>query len=309
MTERRERGWLPEGGNPPRRGVLEDTLFRRLEEMRKKPPGELFELLERTLEVLRATKEALLEQRREIRSLATAVDTLRRRVDQLVQPRPDYAHRQPEPEPEPERDPQPAPDAEQVLEPVIEPGFDPAVEPEPEDEPEPEPDLLPAAGPSVELPPVEQPSFERPGFEQPRFDRQELDHVVVETAPEATFAPTSEPTPEPVFEPAAEHVLMLSTAAGYRILIGDGAEPGSSIDVDGVVFRVAGRMSSPFPGDTRTAFFATRSDSTRSDRRPAGRSRTPYGPITPRSRRRVVPVRLVADGRARSRPPRRRHAE
>ena len=222
MTERRERGWLPEGGNPPRRGVLEDTLFRRLEEMRKKPPGELFELLERTLEVLRATKEALLEQRREIRSLATAVDTLRRRVDQLVQPRPDYAHPQPEPEPEPERDPQPAPDAEQVLEPVIEPGFDPAVEPEPEDEPEPEPDLLPAAGPSVELPPVD----------QSRFEPAEVDHVVVEIpaeaisepAPEATF----EPTPEPVFEAAAEHVLMLSTAAGYRILIGDGAEPGSS---------------------------------------------------------------------------------
>ena len=90
MTERRERGWLPEGsGNPPRRGVLEDTLFRRLEEMRKKPPGELFELLERTLDVLRATKEALLEQRREIRSLATAVDTLRSRVDQLVQHRPE----------------------------------------------------------------------------------------------------------------------------------------------------------------------------------------------------------------------------
>ena len=75
--------------HPPRRGVLEDTLFRRLEEMRKKPPGELFELLERTLDVLRATKEALLEQRREIRSLATAVDTLRSRVDQLVQHRPE----------------------------------------------------------------------------------------------------------------------------------------------------------------------------------------------------------------------------
>src|ERR1700683_892125 len=84
MAERGERDWISEGRGAPRGGVLEDTLFRRREEMQKKPPGELFELLERTLEVLRATKEALLEQRREIRSLATAVDSLRSRVDQLV---------------------------------------------------------------------------------------------------------------------------------------------------------------------------------------------------------------------------------
>ncbi len=101
---------------------MEDTLFRRLEEMRKKPPGELFELLERTLEVLRATKEALLEQRREIRTLATAVDSLRSRVDQLVLARSEPPRhvepeaRQPEPQPEPEPEPEPElPPAAEVL--------------------------------------------------------------------------------------------------------------------------------------------------------------------------------------------------
>ena len=49
-----------------------------------------------------------------------------------------------------------------------------------------------------------------------------------------------------------EHVLMLSTAAGYRIVIGDGAQPTPTVEVDGVVYQVSGRMASPFPGDTRT---------------------------------------------------------
>jgi hypothetical protein len=228
MTERRERGWLPEGGNPPRRGVLEDTLFRRLEEMRKKPPGELFELLERTLEVLRATKEALLEQRREIRSLATAVDTLRSRVDQLVH--------QPHPEPVRAPEPEPVPEPEPALEHEPEPEPDE----EPELEPEPEPDLLPAAThPNNHALPLET-------------------AVPAETAePVQHREDFAEPAPELVPERPPEHVLMLSTTAGYRILIGAGAEPASSVDVDGVVFQVAGRMSSPFPGDSRTAYFAT----------------------------------------------------
>ena len=93
MAETPERSWLPEARPAPRRGVLEDTLFRRLEDLRRKPPADLVELVERTLEVLRATKEALLEQRQEIRSLAASVDILRTRVDRL-------AHR-PEPEPLP----------------------------------------------------------------------------------------------------------------------------------------------------------------------------------------------------------------
>jgi hypothetical protein len=93
MAETPERGWLPEARPAPRRGVLEDTLFRRLEDLRRKPPADLVELVERTLEVLRATKEALLEQRQEIRSLAASVETLRGRVDRLVH------HPPPEPAP------------------------------------------------------------------------------------------------------------------------------------------------------------------------------------------------------------------
>ena len=58
-----------------------------------------------------------------------------------------------------------------------------------------------------------------------------------------------------------EHVLMLSTAAGYRIVIGDGVQPTPTVEVDGAVYEVSGRMSSPFPGDLRTAFFASRTDS------------------------------------------------
>jgi outer membrane biosynthesis protein TonB len=257
MTERRERGWLPEGrSNPPRRGVLEDTLFRRLEEMRKKPPGELFELLERTLDVLRATKEALLEQRREIRSLATAVDTLRSRVDQLVQNRPEPRPSEPPPEPdsaypEPAHEPEPEP----AVEPELETELEPLPEPEPATEPEPEPDLLPAAEATPTDYAVEEPAPEH-------------DEIVEDTAVEDSVA--EEPA-EPAFDfgrvdetgadQTVEHVLMLSTSAGYRIVIGDGAQPTPTIEVDGVVFQVAGRMGSPFPGDTRTAYFASRSDS------------------------------------------------
>jgi hypothetical protein len=235
MTERRERDWLPEGGNPPRRGVLEDTLFRRLEEMRKKPPGELFELLERTLDVLRATKEALLEQRREIRSLATAVDTLRSRVDQLVQPR-SQASLAPEAEPEPvwaaeAEQKEPEAGQEEAVEEVAEAEavLDVEPEPEPENDPEPEPELLPAAEAEPEPLP----------------------------AAEVEPKPLDEPAPEPV---ALEHVLMLSTAAGYRIVVAAGAEPGTSVELDGVRFEVTGRMASPFPGDTRAAYIAAPAD-------------------------------------------------
>ena len=269
MTERRERGWLPEGsGNPPRRGVLEDTLFRRLEEMRKKPPGELFELLERTLDVLRATKEALLEQRREIRSLATAVDTLRSRVDQLVQHRAEPVAHELAPLAEPEAAYETAVAGEPVLEteferepevePELEAALEPAPDPEPAGEPEPEPALPPAAvwtdygrqdpapeheGPadSADDSAVEEPSPELAADDNPEHNSTRVE----ETSTHQTV----------------EHVLMLSTAAGYRIVIGNGAEPTPTVEVDGVVFQVSGRMSSPFPGDTRTAFFATRSDS------------------------------------------------
>ncbi|MGZ4410827.1 MAG: hypothetical protein ACXVY8_01710 [Gaiellaceae bacterium] len=215
--------------------------------MRKKPPGELFELLERTLDVLRATKEALLEQRREIRSLATAVDTLRGRVDQLVQHRPEH---RPEPlatepawAPEPEAaydeaEPEPA------IEPELEAELEPVPEPTPEPEPEPEPDLLPAAESTPEEP--ARPAFGFDGAVETGDRETELVETgLVENAARQTV----------------EHVLMLSTAAGYRIVIGDGARPAPAVEVDGVVFHVSGRMSSPFPGDTRTAFFATRSES------------------------------------------------
>jgi hypothetical protein len=282
MTERRERGWLPEGrSNPPKRGVLEDTLFRRLEEMRKKPPGELFELLERTLEVLRATKEALLEQRREIRSLATAVDTLRSRVDQLVQNRPpvqQYGEPQPYGETEPYEEPEPSLEVEAEPEPEPAPGV--------ELEPEPEPDLLPAAEHTPDRPLEETGSAERAlenaafedtapddsapyeaASEDTAFEDTDFEDTVFEDTVfrDTVFEETTlEPDlghDEPVVERETEHVLMLSTAAGYRIVIGDGAEPSTTIEVDGIVFAVTGRMGSPFPGDTRTAWFATRTDS------------------------------------------------
>ena len=281
MTERRERGWLPEGsGNPPRRGVLEDTLFRRLEEMRKKPPGELFELLERTLDVLRATKEALLEQRREIRSLATAVDTLRSRVDQLVQHRPEPVAQGPAPLPEPEAAYEPAAayeptgaeepalesefEREPAVDPELEAALEPAPDPEPAGEPEPEPALPPAAvwtdygrqDPAPELDRTADIAVDNSAVE---------DSAVEEPSPEIAGYDNAEHNSARVEETSThqtvEHVLMLSTAAGYRIVIGNGAEPTPTVELDGVVFQVSGRMSSPFPGDTRTAFFATRSDS------------------------------------------------
>jgi hypothetical protein len=286
MTERRERDWLPEGsGNPPRRGVLEDTLFRRLEEMRKKPPGELFELLERTLDVLRATKEALLEQRREIRSLATAVDTLRSRVDQFAQHRPEPVAAEPapafsEPLPEPEvagYEAMVEPAAEPAAEPEAEPepaALEPAPEPEPDAEPEPEPDLLPAAGWEPERYVHEEAAVEPEVDGDNAAENSAAENSAVEdTAVEDTAVEDTavESPAEPAFAVAAvdqtstdetvEHVLMLATVAGYRIVIGDGAQPTPTLEVDGVVFQVSGRMSSPFPGDTRTAFFATRSDS------------------------------------------------
>jgi len=265
MTERRERGWLPEGsGNPPRRGVLEDTLFRRLEEMRKKPPGELFELLERTLDVLRATKEALLEQRREIRSLATAVDTLRSRVDQLVQHRPEPLAAEPAPLPEPE--PEVADEAayeratayepEFRVEPELETALEPVPDPEPAAEPEPEPVLPPAAVWSDGSEP-EDAGAELAGTE----DSAREDTAVEDTAVQNTAEQEPARADETSTDETVEHVLMLATAAGYRIVIGDGAQPTPTVEVDGFVYEVSGRMASPFPGDTRTAFFATRSDS------------------------------------------------
>jgi hypothetical protein len=213
---------------------LEDTLFRRLEEMRKKPPGELFELLERTLEVLRATKEALLEQRREIRTLATAVDSLRSRVDQLVLSRseaPRYVEPEAQqPEPQPELEPEPAPE----LPPVAD--AEPVDEYRHEDE-------------------YEEPS---PAVEQ-AYETVADETVVEEPVPEAPAAeavpePEAEQEPEP--EAPLEHVLMLTTAAGYRLVTGDGADPESSVEIDGTTYLVGQRVRSPFPGDERPAYVA-----------------------------------------------------
>ena len=243
MTERRERGWLPEGrSNPPRRGVLEDTLFRRLEEMRKKPPGELFELLERTLDVLRATKEALLEQRREIRSLATAVDTLRARVDQLVQHRPEPRRTEPEPEPEPAyaeyvHDAEPEPPVEPEPE-AAEP--EPVPEPEPATEPEPEPDLLPAADSTPD------------GYGNDGYGTDTVEEPV-ESA--FDFAERR--------KPRADGRARADALDGRRLPDRDrGRRPSrrrpSRSTASSSWFPAAWR--SPFPGDTRTAYFATRSD-------------------------------------------------
>ena len=91
-----------------------------------------------------------------------------------------------------------------------------------------------------------EPAFDFVGINESGVEQSRIEEPSVE---ESTAAQT------------VEHVLMLSTAAGYRILIGDGAQPTPSIEVDGIVFEVSGRMSSPFPGDTRTAYFATRTTS------------------------------------------------
>ena len=55
---------------------------------------------------------------------------------------------------------------------------------------------------------------------------------------------------------ATEHILMLSTTAGYRLVTGQGAEPEPNIEIDGIVYLVGQRVSSPFPGDERPAFVA-----------------------------------------------------
>jgi hypothetical protein len=244
---------------------LEDTLFGRLEEMRKKPPGELFELLERTLEVLRATKEALLEQRREIRTLATAVDSLRSRVDQLVlsrsesprhvEPLPDF---EPEPEPEPEPELPPAAEAEPEPEPEPEPVDEYRHEDEYEHE-EPEPTHERAYEVAVEEAVVEEPVVEEPALEEPVVEEPEPEPAYEEPVSEEPIyeEPVTEGPPEPaVLESSAEHVLMLSTTAGYRLVTGEGAEPEAIVEIDGVVYLVGQRVGSPFPGDERPAYVA-----------------------------------------------------
>ena len=79
-----QRRWLPADQPSPRRGALEDTLFRQLDALRSRPADDLAELVERCLDVLHATKQALLEQRREIGRLTATVEMLRSRVDELA---------------------------------------------------------------------------------------------------------------------------------------------------------------------------------------------------------------------------------
>ena len=174
MGRGRDKNWLPEERVPPRRNVLEETLFRRLEDLRKKPAGDLLELVERTLEVLRATKESLLEQRRELRDLASTVETLRRRVDLLGRAAPPRASALHEPAPQ-------------------------------------------------------------------------------EAAPAPVFTPAPQPAPL-----VAEHVVLLTTPAGYRLRFEPGPPPlpGSRLFYDGVVYEALHSAPSPFPGDHRPAVLA-----------------------------------------------------
>ena len=50
---------------------------------------------------------------------------------------------------------------------------------------------------------------------------------------------------------------MLSTAAGYRLVTGDGAEPEPSVEVDGVVYHVARPHELAVPRRRRPAYVAT----------------------------------------------------
>jgi hypothetical protein len=54
---------------------------------------------------------------------------------------------------------------------------------------------------------------------------------------------------------------MLTTPAGYRLLIGDGTEPEAGFEIDGVVYDISHRIASPFPGDDRPAFVAAEAGS------------------------------------------------
>jgi hypothetical protein len=62
--------------------------------------------------------------------------------------------------------------------------------------------------------------------------------------------------PEP--EEASAHVLMLSTATGYRLVERDGPPPGQGelVELDGGYWRVLRRHVSPLPGDRRPSVLA-----------------------------------------------------
>lgn len=62
----------------------------------------------------------------------------------------------------------------------------------------------------------------------------------------------------PGASPAAGHVLLLSTAEGYRLLEADGAapRPGAAFVHEGVVYRVLRGGASPLPGDRRPCLLA-----------------------------------------------------
>jgi hypothetical protein len=79
---------------------------------------------------------------------------------------------------------------------------------------------------------------------------------VVSAEPVAEEPVVEEALPEPEPEQAAEHVLLLSSATGYRLVTGDGAEPEPSVEIDGTVYLVGQRVRSPFPGDERPAYVA-----------------------------------------------------
>jgi hypothetical protein len=154
---------------------------------------------------------------------------------------------------------EPEPEVEPPVEPELEAALEPAPEPEPLTEPEPEPALPPAAvwtdyGRHTD-------GRHTDGREDVASERAVDDSAAEDTSGYDSSAEDTARVAETSTEQSVEHVVMLATAAGYRIVIADGAQPTPTVEVDGVIYDVSGRMSSPFPGDTRTAFFASRSDS------------------------------------------------
>ena len=92
--------------------------------------------------------------------------------------------------------------------------------------------------------------------EEPVYEPVYEPAPAVSTEPAAEEPVSDEALPEPEPEPAAEHVLLLSTATGYRLVTGEGAEPEPRVEIDGTVYLVGQRVRSPFPGDERPAYVA-----------------------------------------------------
>ncbi len=87
-------------------------------------------------------------------------------------------------------------------------------------------------------------------------DLRSLERTVSELGSRVEGLAAATPAPEAPVDDG--HVLLLSSAEGYRLVDGDGPppEPGGLVEVGGRRYRVLNRRASPYPGDRRRCALA-----------------------------------------------------